>query len=164
MASIMTSSSAAVLQGDRVRSPRGSGLHQLLFSRFGGALGLVALVVSVLLPAEGLGFDMCWLNATFGLPCPGCGLTRSVTNISHFHWMAAWQYNPFGFPTHAVFVLMTVCGLAPSSVMGRWERGTRRYTKHLYWITMLILVGLVIFGAIRLVLYYIAGASFPQPL
>ena len=32
----------------------------------------------------------------FGIPCPGCGLTRSFISLAHGHWSEAWRYNPAG--------------------------------------------------------------------
>jgi hypothetical protein len=126
-------------------------------------VALLALVVSVCLPVEGLGVDLCWSMSTLKLPCPGCGLTRSVTNITHGHWATAWRYNPFGFATY-VFFLMALVGLLPERALERVRRATRGGASALHWVTVLIMVGAVAFGAIRLLLYLNAGKVFPEPL
>lgn len=153
----------SLLEENEHRQERHTGLHALLLSRGAGVVAVLALGVSLWFPVDGLGVDMCWFMSTFELPCPGCGLTRSVTNISHGQWATAWQYNPFGFVTYGFF-LMALAGLLPDRALTRLRRATRRYANTLHWITMLILVGLVAFGAIRLVLYLQAGKLFPEPL
>jgi hypothetical protein len=143
---------------------RKTGLHGLLLSRGAGVVGIAAVALSVALPLEGFGVDMCWFYSTFQLPCPGCGLTRSVTHIAHLDWTAAWRYNPFGFAAYGFFLIMALAGILPTPALTRLREATRRYANTLHWITMLILSGLLAFGALRLVLYLLAGKQFPEPL
>ncbi|HEX8456297.1 MAG TPA: DUF2752 domain-containing protein [Pyrinomonadaceae bacterium] len=46
----------------------------------------------------------CWFKRRFDVPCPTCGMTRSVLLTLHGQWSAAWGLNPAG--------LFLVCGLA----------------------------------------------------
>jgi hypothetical protein len=39
---------------------------------------------------------LCPFRVLTGLPCPGCGLTRSWVHLAHGQWDAAWFANPFG--------------------------------------------------------------------
>ena len=39
----------------------------------------VVLVVALVHPPHGLGVEVCWTRAATDVPCPGCGLTRSVS-------------------------------------------------------------------------------------
>ena len=46
----------------------------------------------------------CMFREMTGLPCPGCGLTRSFISIGHGRLLDAWHYNPAGFVLFAVIV------------------------------------------------------------
>lgn len=65
-------------------------------------IGLIgALAVARLLPLPQNGTiggmpSLCIFKNTTGLPCPGCGLTRSVVYAAHGLWHQAFTYHPFG--------------------------------------------------------------------
>jgi hypothetical protein len=73
--------------------------NQLISVAAGGALLVSALVpagaVPTLLP--------CPFKLLTGWPCPGCGLTHSLCDISHGAFATAWAANPFGFLFYALF-------------------------------------------------------------
>jgi hypothetical protein len=56
------------------------------------------LVSGVLLfafdPADHALYPACWLYATTGLRCPGCGGLRATHELLHGHLSAAWALNP----------------------------------------------------------------------
>lgn len=60
----------------------------------------------------GIGLDVlpCPLLRTTGLPCPGCGMTRSCLALLHGEWRASWDFNPFG-PVFALFWAVVAAGL-----------------------------------------------------
>jgi Protein of unknown function (DUF2752) len=72
---------------------------------------------------------VCALRSRFGLPCPTCGLTRSVVMSLHGEFGEAWQLAPvgpvvvFGMMTFAVAML----ALAVSQWVGasKWETQVR---------------------------------------
>jgi hypothetical protein len=39
----------------------------------------------------------CYSRAVFGVPCPGCGLTRSFVYLARGDWQAAWQEHRLGW-------------------------------------------------------------------
>ena len=43
----------------------------------------------------------CWIKSLFGIPCPGCGMTRAYVRVLHFDFMGAFQY-------HAMFWAMPI--------------------------------------------------------
>jgi hypothetical protein len=49
---------------------------------------------------------MCPFRLATGLPCPGCGLTRSWVFIAHGDFGAALRANPFGYLTMAAAVAL----------------------------------------------------------
>ncbi len=50
-----------------------------------------------------LGRGMCYFKECWGIPCPGCGLTRSVLLILQGRFVEAWQMHPFGYAWIAFF-------------------------------------------------------------
>lgn len=41
--------------------------------------------------------DICLTKSVLGVPCPGCGMTRSFISIAHGQWRRAWDFNPASF-------------------------------------------------------------------
>jgi hypothetical protein len=61
---------------------------------------------------------VCPFRLATGLPCPGCGLTRSWVFIAHGDFRAAVVANPFGFVTMAAAVAL-IAVVATAFVRGR---------------------------------------------
>lgn len=69
-----------------------------------GLLMAAAIVAGVSL----LGHGLCPSRELLGLPCPGCGLTRSILLILRGRFAESWQLQPFGYAWLAlamVFIL-----------------------------------------------------------
>jgi Protein of unknown function (DUF2752) len=90
---------------------------------FGGAL-----LTSALLPASAIPALLpCPFKLLTGWPCPGCGLTHAICDISHGALAAAWTANPFGY----FFYFLLVMGLlwplleGPFPALNAWLRTSR---------------------------------------
>ena len=72
------------------------------------AAGLAALAVACAVSPERAesGPVLCPFRLATGLPCPGCGLTRSWVFIAHGDFGAALRVNPFGYLTMAAAVAL----------------------------------------------------------
>ncbi len=55
--------------------------------------------------------DLCWIHRFTGLPCAGCGLTRSMVSIAHGNFSLAWAYHPFGFYFFLLAVVIVIVSL-----------------------------------------------------
>lgn len=58
---------------------------------------LVALILSPLFAAVLIDMPMCPTAAIFGIPCPGCGLTRATLALFHGDLGGALRYHPLVF-------------------------------------------------------------------
>ncbi len=102
-------------------SPVSGWSHRALLTPFSRALGVVVIVGSFFFPIGGLGFDVCWLHAATGLPCPGCGMTRAIAAVSQGEWAVALGANPFVVFAWPLFLALAVTALLPSEVVRRLE-------------------------------------------
>lgn len=79
------------------------------------------LGASFVLPADRpLGnVDLCPLHAMTGIPCPGCGMTRSVVGLSHGHFEQALRYHPLGLIVYALLIVALFLPLLPGNARTR---------------------------------------------
>ena len=150
--------------GDSPESPVLRGLnhpYEVLFGRWSVGVGLVVVLGALLLPLEGLGLDLCYVKSLTGLPCPGCGLTRSVLHASHGQPLAALQFNPFGPFVLALFAF-SVSSLAwPKSWKARarvWLGQRGQVFKRGY---LLVVGAFVAYGLARAVLSALGWWPYP---
>lgn len=83
-------------------------------------LAPVLLLLAVLAPLPGDGGasiaglpPLCPFRNLTGLPCPGCGMTRSLVCCGHGLWAEAARYHPLGPLAFAALVLWTAARLIP---------------------------------------------------
>lgn len=135
----------AVRSADRtVEQAPGSGAGAL------AAVSVVALGVAALQNPATIddGPVICPFRLVTGLPCPGCGLTRSWVYLAHGDWADAAAANPFGYLTlGAALVLVVLVGAAllrraplPSLTPLVQSRALK-----------VVVVGWLVFAAIRLI-------------
>ncbi|MCB2155883.1 DUF2752 domain-containing protein [bacterium] len=129
------------------------GVSRTLFSRpvaIGGAIGTV--LGAFILSPTGSGPSMCTLQRATGLPCPGCGLTRSVTSFLHGHFSWAWHYHPFGPIIALFFVFLTILAVLPKRYREPIMQWLEKRDAVVAWIFMVVLIAMVAYGIIRLIL------------
>jgi hypothetical protein len=101
--------------GENTVSDTGAGPTALEHKAFGISLAIVCgliLAVAVFVDFSRLGTpSICVFYRTTGLPCGGCGLSRSCCAIAHGRWEEAWLYNPFGYVFMPLFIVGFVGGL-----------------------------------------------------
>ncbi|MCB1173321.1 MAG: DUF2752 domain-containing protein [Leptospiraceae bacterium] len=120
-------------------------------------ISVAALGSVVILPLLGLGsggYSICWMYNATHLPCPGCGLTRSVIAFFHLEWRASWYYNPFGIPVAALFGL-----LALSAFSHRINRLVQHLGQKTGRLTIWFFMCLALFGLWRIWAFLYAPES-----
>jgi hypothetical protein len=77
-------------------------------------LGLLLAVIS---PPHGSGMEVCFLQGATGLPCLGCGLTRSLSCGVRGMFIQSWHYHPMGMAILVLFGFTALQSLLP----GHWR-------------------------------------------
>jgi hypothetical protein len=78
----------------------------------------VGLAVAIFSPPHGSGIPVCYFHYSTGLPCPGCGMMRSLSCGIRGMFLESWKYHPMG-----LFVLALFMFTAAQSVFPRANRG-----------------------------------------
>lgn len=134
----------------------------------GPSVGLVALVGAAGVVAAALadpdtvdhGPVVCPFRLLTGLPCPGCGLTRSWVHLVHGQVGAAMAANPFGLV--ALLATVTLVGVVAATVARRrtvptWSQLGAALLRlpHAAWIRgagLVLLAAWLCFGVVRMAL------------
>ena len=125
------------------------------------ALALIAFLASIVMPTEGLGFDICVVHRATGLPCPGCGLTRGVTAITHGHLDYAFVMNPFSFVVWAVFLVLTLTLVLPAKGRAALLGFARTHSNFFGAFYKYSIIAFLIFGTVRFMYFLLRGQPFP---
>lgn len=82
----------------RVHLARGLSLGQRAIVPILALISLVGLIIARLWPVPSVdgGDPSCIMRLLTGLPCPGCGMTRSWVHLAHGDVVTAFEYNLFG--------------------------------------------------------------------
>jgi hypothetical protein len=113
------------------------------------------LAFAMALPPRGVGVPICPSKLATGVPCPGCGLTRSVTCLAHGDLWSSWSYHPFGIAVFALALWFAVVPLVAPSLHRR-VKGSRAASA----CGLLLLLAFVLYGIVRGALW-IGGEYFP---
>src|SRR2546428_7570 len=106
------------------------------------------LLLALLTPPHGTGFTVCWLRSATGIPCPGCGLTRSLSCGLRGMFTESWHYHPMGFVVLALFVTIAAASVVPGihNYLNRLIESKARLFNILY---LGFVVTFVVFGLVR---------------
>jgi hypothetical protein len=138
-------------------SASGKDLYSFLFNR-AAALGALALVLlTAALPSQGAGIQICFFRFLTGLPCPGCGLTRSFSCILHGEFALGYEYHPFGYILLPIFFMAAVTLFLPARRRSQLQDFVRSRQSRLRLVYLTLIYGFIAFGAIRTALYAVQG-------
>jgi len=128
------------------------GFIDFAVNRITAVVSLIGVIAALALPPTGLGLTTCTMLATLGVPCPGCGLTRSVTSIYHGYIVAAWQLNPFGFAFALAFALLAPLAFVTKRQMEKIKTRLRPHSRVIALVLIVLTSGLMIHGIVRAVM------------
>jgi hypothetical protein len=113
------------------------------------------LAFAAVLPPRGVGIPICPSKLVTGVPCPGCGLTRSVTCLAHAELARSWHYHPFGCVVFALAIWFALVPLAAPRLHRRAKASRPARAAGL-----LLLIAFILYGVVRGVLW-MGGEHFP---
>ena len=135
-------------------------VFDVLFIRVAQITALILLMVGIILPSGGLGVPLCMFKRVFSLPCPGCGLTRSVSSVLHGDFLKSWHYHPLGIFFVAVALLFVVNLAMPRRRTVIVRRFFRKYHASLEILLIAFVMFFIGFGGIRLMAYVVTGVRY----
>lgn len=102
---------------------------------------------------------MCPMRLITGLPCPGCGLTRSWVASAHGDFADAFAYNIFG-PISFVATMMFVVAVGILVARKKPAAPVARLFRHP--IVIVVIVIWVLYGIARVIDQVVGGGVFPD--
>jgi hypothetical protein len=120
-----------------------------------------AALLQLLLTLIGAPGWTCPIFHTFGIPCPGCGLTRATVFLFRGNWKEAITLHAFAPLFLVGLAIIAFCTVAPRTQIDRVIVKTdalERYTG----ITMILLGGLILYWLARLLLLQAAFVRLIQ--
>lgn len=113
----------------------------------------LGLLVALLCPPRGIpGVSLCWFKATTGLPCPGCGLIRSLSCGFRGMFIESWTYHPMGLAILALVLFLAAFSLLPAPQRDRVIRLVRAHAAFFNALYLAFIVCFVAFGIARTLL------------
>jgi len=117
------------------------------------AAAWLGLFLAVISPPHGSGVSVCWFHACTGLPCPGCGMTRSLSCGIRGMFHESWEYHPLGLFVLALFVVTAAQSLLPKLLRDRLVRFIESSPKVFNTLYLVFLILFVAFGTARALLH-----------
>ena len=112
----------------------------------------VVLVLAAFHPPHGLGISVCWLDRWTGIPCPGCGLSRSLSCAIHGMFGVSWEYHPFGILFLAVFAAIALVSLLPLAKRQALVDFVDRHNRVFNAAYLITVASFLAYGAVRAVM------------
>jgi len=134
--------------------------HRVLLVLSGGVLILAAVLSvrgqsQVEVPVIGLALpELCMMRRTWGIDCPGCGLTRCFIAVAHGDLASAWSFNPAG-----VWLFLIVAFQVPFRAYQLW-RIRRGQPELMLSRTAQVVLGIFVVGLIAQWALRLAGMRF----
>lgn len=136
-------------------------LTSILRDRRLGSIICGAGLLQLLLTLLGVPGWTCPIFHTFGVPCPGCGMTRATLSLFRGDLRQALTLHAYAPIFLVALIFITVCTIAPRNYVARIV--TRTETLESYTgITTILLGGLIVYWLARLLILQAAFVRLIQ--
>ncbi len=133
----------------------GSTLAEMLVSPWASVICLGVVIFAFALPPNGFGVPMCAFREGLGLPCPGCGLTRSFIRLAHGRVVESIWFHPLGlllFPTFVACAALLPLGRERRERVRVWLNARAGYVSALAG----VMLGVMVVTAAGRIIYILA--------
>jgi len=120
----------------------------------------IGLACAIILPPHGSGITVCWIQGATGIPCPGCGMTRSLSCAIRGMFSESWNYHPLGLFVLALFLLTAAQSLCRSSVRERLVNFMQTHASFFNGLYLSFVVVFIGHGLVRALLAAIRAVSW----
>jgi Protein of unknown function (DUF2752) len=114
----------------------------------------LGLLLAVLSPPHGSGISLCWFQDATGLPCPGCGMTRSLSCAIRGMFLESWHYHPLGLFVLPLFVLIAAQSLMRRQLRDRLAKFVESRPVVFNGLYLAFVVIFMSFGLLRALLHF----------
>lgn len=116
-------------------------------------LAWAGILIALLSPPHGSGIPLCFFESATHVPCPGCGMTRSLSCAIRGMFTESWNYHPFGLFVLALFLLTAVQSLFPKSRRDRLAKFMQSHSRFFNRFYTGFVVAFISFGVLRAVVH-----------
>lgn len=131
----------------------GAVVLDMLFHPVAQLLGVVAVIAGMIVfPLTNIHqlYPGCSLLLTTGIPCPGCGMTRSVMSTYRLDLITAFKLNPLGPLFALLFVLLGVLIFLPGTLRRSLRDKLRPMEGILALAVLMLFIVLFFHGMVRM--------------
>lgn len=126
---------------------------ELLLGKTAIGLARFGVALALLLPPGAKDLPLCMLRSQTGIPCLGCGMTRSLSHAFRGDLAASWTYHPFGPIIAVVLVMIVAVSLLPGTWRETVKKSLDRFPAVVNGLCFTFLGSFVLFGLWRAVHY-----------
>ena len=100
------------------------------------------------------------MRGQFGIPCPGCGLTRSLSCAMRGMFYESWQFHPFGLAILGLFLLVALVSLSPEALRTRLAEAMERRAPFIRALFFVFVSAFCSYGLLRALLQITGVCQF----
>jgi len=112
-------------------------------------LAWLGLLLAVISAPHGSGISLCWFQEATGIPCPGCGMTRSLSCALRGMFLESVQYHPMGIMILALFLFTAGQSLLPKAYREGIVRCLQSRAMFFNALYLVFVISFVSFGVVR---------------
>ena len=114
----------------------------------------LVLGIAIFHPPTGMSVPLCIIRSQTSIPCPGCGLSRSVSSFARGMVAQGASMHPFG-AVILVWAIVVVCvSLSPTTMRSRVASFLQNHHRPVMILYVGFVVSFVAFGVLRAVSHF----------